>query len=154
MKKEDISMKDPMIQPCKAWAEKLAATHPDDLTPSEWTKLKDHITRCPACAAVRAEYLLMDERISNYPVNESLLCPPSFSPIPRQFADSDIGPALLMVDRVYRSSLHGWLSWFVPFRSAILYMRRVSIVFLIVIICLAVSLLLGIYFLKTSVPGL
>ena len=66
-------MKDPMFKPCAAWAEKLAATHPDDLSPSERAALEAHIAECPACAAVRDEYRLMDTRILDFPARESIL---------------------------------------------------------------------------------
>src|SRR6266567_3318847 len=42
------------------WWEKLAATHPDDLFPSEQQGLERHIVSCPACAAVRTGYHTID----------------------------------------------------------------------------------------------
>ncbi len=45
---------------CIVWWEKLAATHPDDLFPSEQQALERHVASCPACAAVRAEYQVID----------------------------------------------------------------------------------------------
>jgi anti-sigma factor RsiW len=142
-------MKDPMFQPCAAWAEKLAATHPDDLSPTEWAELEAHIAHCQACAAVRAEYRLMDDRIRNYPAGEVFLHPPSPPPIPEQLTGNDVGSPLPALDRVYMRSLRNRLSWYVPFLSTSPYIQRVSVVILIVIVCLIASLLLGIYFLKT-----
>lgn len=60
-------MKNRMINPCAVWAKKLAATRLDDLSPSEQTALLAHLEKCPACAAIRLEYQLMDARIHNYP---------------------------------------------------------------------------------------
>ncbi len=42
------------------WWEKLAATHPDDLFPSEQQALERPIASCPACAAVRTGYHAID----------------------------------------------------------------------------------------------
>ncbi len=49
-----------LYTPCVEWQEKLAATHPDDLSPSHREALERHVASCPACAAVRAEYLAID----------------------------------------------------------------------------------------------
>jgi hypothetical protein len=146
-------MKDPMFQPCAAWAEKLAATHPDDLSPTEWAALEAHIAHCPACAAIRVEYRLMDDRIRNYPASEALLHSPSPPPISGQLAGDNVGQPLPVLDIVYRKSLRNRLSWCVPFFSASPYIQRVSVVILIIIVCLIASLLLGVYFLKTGGLG-
>ena len=58
--------------PCPFWAEKLAATHPDDLTPFDRLALETHIASCPACAAVRAEYEAMGSYLSQLPPVEPL----------------------------------------------------------------------------------
>jgi hypothetical protein len=50
----------PPYTPCVEWQEKLAATNPDDLSPSQWQALGRHVVSCPACAAVRAEYQEID----------------------------------------------------------------------------------------------
>lgn len=144
-------MKDPMFQPCAAWVEKLAATHPDDLSLTEWAELEAHIAYCQACAAVRAEYRVMDDRIRNYPAGEALLHPPH--PIPGQFAGNDVSSPLPVLNRIYRRSLRNRLSWYVPFLPTAPNIQRVSVVILIVIVCLLASLLLGIYFLKTGGLG-
>lgn len=142
-----------MFQPCAAWAEKLAATHPDDLSPAEWDELETHIAYCTVCAAVRAEYRLMDDRIRSYPAGVALLHPPTLPPIPGQSAGNDIGSPLPVLDRVYGRSLRNRLSWYAPFLSVTPHIQRVSIVILISIVCLIASLLLGIYFLKTGGLG-
>src|SRR5229473_1054469 len=49
-----------LYTPCVEWQEKLAATHPDDLSPSHQQALERHVASCPACAAVRAEYQAID----------------------------------------------------------------------------------------------
>ena len=41
-----------MPVPCPLWAEKLATTHPADLSPAERAALNAHVLACPACAAV------------------------------------------------------------------------------------------------------
>lgn len=71
-------MKEPISKPCITWTEKLAAIHPDNLSSDERSELNAHITTCPACAAVRAEYHLIDVLIRAYPTCEVLsgLIPP------------------------------------------------------------------------------
>jgi DNA-directed RNA polymerase specialized sigma24 family protein len=49
-----------LYTPCVEWKEKLAATHPDDLSPSHRQALERHVASCPACAAVRTEYQAID----------------------------------------------------------------------------------------------
>lgn len=61
-----------MCKPCVAWAEKLVAKHPDDLSLSEYTELEVHVTGCSICAAVRAEYLLLDALILAFPSSEAM----------------------------------------------------------------------------------
>ncbi|GCE24241.1 sigma-70 family RNA polymerase sigma factor [Dictyobacter kobayashii] len=41
---------------CPAWAEKLAALHPDDLTPAEQAELKLHLASCAGCTQVYQDY--------------------------------------------------------------------------------------------------
>jgi hypothetical protein len=53
--------------PCAFWAEKLAATHPDDLAPFERMALETHIASCHACAAVRTEYEAMGRYLEQLP---------------------------------------------------------------------------------------
>ena len=65
-------MKEPMKKPCAAWTEKLAARHPGDLSTDECAGLNAHIAVCPACAAVSAEYLLIDALILAYPSGGTL----------------------------------------------------------------------------------
>ena len=60
------------LTPCPYWAEQLAATHPDDLSPSERQALQNHIAICPTCAAVRAEYEAMSKHLSRLPAAEPL----------------------------------------------------------------------------------
>lgn len=74
-------MKNPIINPCAVWAKKLATTRLEDLSPSEQTALLAHLDKCPACAAIRLEYQLMDERIRSYPAKTHPLPRPlSFMP--------------------------------------------------------------------------
>jgi hypothetical protein len=63
-------MKKPAINSCIIWAKKLADTRLDDLSPSEQAALQDHLEKCPACAAIRLEYQLMDTRLQNYLADE------------------------------------------------------------------------------------
>src|SRR5690348_14737209 len=105
-------MKDPRFQPCAGWAKKLAATHLDDLSPTQWAELEAHIAHCPACAAVRAEYRLMDEVIRNYPADQTSLHPPP--PIPT-FASRRDEPPLPALDNVYRKLLPSRSPWQAPF---------------------------------------
>src|SRR5258708_4541368 len=70
-------MKTPHTQslpvPCTAWANRLAALHPNDLTPDEQTAVKNHIASCPACAAVYAAYQEVDARILSLPAGRPSL---------------------------------------------------------------------------------
>lgn len=63
-------MKQTLFTPCPFWAEKLAATHPDDLSPFERLALQTHIDSCPTCKAIRAEYEAMGKYISQLPAVE------------------------------------------------------------------------------------
>lgn len=56
-------MRDPMFSPCPDWADKLAAFHSNDLSPSDREALNVHVASCEACTAVLHEYHEMDERI-------------------------------------------------------------------------------------------
>jgi hypothetical protein len=49
-------MNEPQSTSCSQWEEKLAALHPDDLSPIELDALKAHIAECPACEAMLADY--------------------------------------------------------------------------------------------------
>lgn len=53
--------------PCVAWAKRLAALHPDDLTPDEQAALKQHMASCSDCAAVYAAYQQIDAGILSLP---------------------------------------------------------------------------------------
>lgn len=133
-------MKDPMFKPCAAWAEKLAATHPDDLSPTEQAALEAHVAECPACAAVRAEYRLMDVRILEFPANESQPIPPPLRI--QKIADNDVNLPSPVLDRIYRKSVfHKRLFGNIP----IPHMPLASLVIIIVVAFLIVSLILGIY---------
>jgi DNA-directed RNA polymerase specialized sigma24 family protein len=75
-----------LYTPCVEWQEKLAATHPDDLSPSHRQALERHVASCPACAAVRAEYqeidalLLGAEDLEPLPVLSTQLLQPRKGP--------------------------------------------------------------------------
>lgn len=51
--------------PCAEWVEKLASLHFDDLPPSEKAALEMHLSVCPACKTIHAEYKQDRERISH-----------------------------------------------------------------------------------------
>ena len=53
--------------PCPQWAEKIAARHPDDLSPYERLALREHLLSCPACASTYAAYASMEAGIRNLP---------------------------------------------------------------------------------------
>lgn len=61
-----------MPRPCPQWAARLAARHPDDLTPDEQRALRRHAATCPSCAAVLTEYDAMDAGILALPAVEPL----------------------------------------------------------------------------------
>jgi len=58
--------------PCAKWAEKLAATHPSDLTPFERKSLNKHVESCSICATVLTNYLELDAQLQNSYVIEPL----------------------------------------------------------------------------------
>lgn len=60
-------MKNAVSQPCNIWATRLAAAHPDDLTPADRAGLAAHLASCPACSAAAARYAQMDARILQSP---------------------------------------------------------------------------------------
>lgn len=60
-------MKQPFSTPCPLWAEKLAATHPDDLALAERQELQAHLASCRTCSAIRAEYEVMGQYIGQLP---------------------------------------------------------------------------------------
>jgi hypothetical protein len=137
-----------MFQPCAAWAEKLAVTHPDDLSPIQWAELEAHVAHCSVCTAILAEYRSMDDYIRNYTAGQTVP-QPSFPPLEsRQHADNGDGLSLPVLDRAYRRSLQRRLSWYVVPLPTALRKWRVSLVILIVIICLIAGVLTGIYLLK------
>lgn len=145
-------MKNPMFKPCDAWAEKLAATHPDDISPSERAALEAHIAECPACAIVRSEYRLMDARILDFPDSESLL---NFSqPLLGTWKtrDDEVSLASPALDRIYRDiASRSSLSGNIPTPVTIRRMRRATIVVTIVaVLLLLLSLLLNVYFLSSA----
>ncbi len=59
-----------MPVPCRFWAEKLAAGHPDDLSPVERMALESHLAHCPSCSAVRAEYEAIWQELRQLPASE------------------------------------------------------------------------------------
>ena len=60
------------LTPCENWAEKLAATHINDLTPFEKKSLNKHVEVCPTCAFVLTSYLEMDAQLRNTSVTDPL----------------------------------------------------------------------------------
>jgi predicted anti-sigma-YlaC factor YlaD len=55
------------LMPCTAWAERLAARHPEDISPTDRIALNDHIATCEACAAVYAAYGAMEINVRALP---------------------------------------------------------------------------------------
>lgn len=60
-------MKQAPSQPCSAWATRLAARHPSDLSPAESEGLQDHLKNCPACTSASTAYSLMETAIRQLP---------------------------------------------------------------------------------------
>jgi len=99
-----------MFLPCDEWAEKLAATHPDDLSLAEQYALNMHIASCVACAAVQAEYQAMRAFIHDVPAPDS----PSGFPlrllqlqVSQEGYDSSCGSSLLEEVNVARGYVGG-----------------------------------------------
>ena len=65
-------MKSTVPRPCHTWATRLAAAHPDDLTPTEHADLEAHLASCPTCSALAARYAQMDARILHSPAPDPL----------------------------------------------------------------------------------
>ncbi len=65
-------MKSALPRPCHIWATRLAAAHPDDLTPTERAGLAAHLASCPACSALAARYAQMDARLLHSPAPDPL----------------------------------------------------------------------------------
>jgi Tol biopolymer transport system component len=61
--------------PCRAWTDKLALK-PEDLTRAERAALEAHLSTCPSCAAVFADYQLLMARLRARPK-------PTVEPLPR-----------------------------------------------------------------------
>lgn len=61
------------FKPCPEWEEKLAATHPDDLTVEERIALEEHLKTCPSCAAVRKLDRILDIVIHDLPTHDTPL---------------------------------------------------------------------------------
>lgn len=59
-------------QPCAEWADVLTITQSDDLAPSTYAALEAHLAICPACAAVRTDYLRLDRYIQRLPTSRPL----------------------------------------------------------------------------------
>ncbi len=56
-----------LVMPCTEWAEKLAARHPEDISPTDRIALNNHIASCEACAAVHAAYRAMEINVRALP---------------------------------------------------------------------------------------
>lgn len=55
------------------WVEMLAVSHPEeDLSPSEYAALKEHLAHCSECAAIRERYLLMTAQLRAVSAAKSL----------------------------------------------------------------------------------
>src|SRR6266702_445415 len=84
------------------WAELLAVSHPEeDLSPSEYTALKEHLACCPECAAIREQYLLMTARIRALPGVKPL---PNLTPQLSQ-SDDDMAAHEEQTDLISSSAL-------------------------------------------------
>lgn len=67
------------VKPCREWANKLAARHPDDLSPADAAALKQHLQTCIACASVSHSYALMESAIRALPIGEPVAALPQQS---------------------------------------------------------------------------
>ena len=80
------------VKPCSEWADKLAARHPDDLSPADAAALKQHLQTCAACASAYRSYALMESAIRALPVGEPLAALPQQSlleePVKGRLADA------------------------------------------------------------------
>ena len=83
-------MKEFFPLPCSPWAEKLAATHPDDLTSTERQQLQAHLASCASCSAIRAEYEIMGRAISQLPTIDPV---PELSPALSALLNAQMYPA-------------------------------------------------------------
>lgn len=60
-------MNNQRLMPCTEWAERLAARHPEDISPTDHMALNDHVASCEACAAVHAAYCAMEINVRALP---------------------------------------------------------------------------------------
>ena len=67
--------------PCADWVQKLAARHPEDLSPSDRRALREHLALCGACNAVYAAYRTFDAQIDSSTIRRPI---PEFSYEPLQ----------------------------------------------------------------------
>ena len=55
------------VKTCNFLAERLAARHPEDLSPAERSELNAHIASCPACSAKQVDYDVLTASIRHLP---------------------------------------------------------------------------------------
>ena len=70
-----------MHRPCTDWIQKLAARHPEDLSPSDHRALHEHLALCEACHSVYATYRALDAKIISSTMKRPI---PEFSYEPSQ----------------------------------------------------------------------
>ena len=59
--------------PCTVWEEKLATTHPDDLSALEREALENHLATCPRCQATYRQFQKVNTLIRDaFPTERSL----------------------------------------------------------------------------------
>jgi len=136
-------MKKRMPKPCATWANKLAATYPGSLSPSEQAALEEHLKHCTACAATRDEYYQMDALIRAFPSDESLahLSPPPLSIWePGNYDVHSPAPAL---DKLYKESASRY-TW-MPGNKLIPHLRWATVFITLVVLIFLVTLIWGIY---------
>src|SRR5437764_1043 len=60
-------MNNKLFMPCTEWSERLAARHPEDISPADRIALNNHIASCESCAAVHAAYRAMEINVRALP---------------------------------------------------------------------------------------
>jgi hypothetical protein len=68
---DDFSQDETKVLSCEStWAERLASTHPDELSRKERANLVEHAQTCPICATYLADYQILSEGLRDLPNHE------------------------------------------------------------------------------------
>jgi hypothetical protein len=140
-------MNNKRLMPCTEWAERLAARHPEDISPTDRIALNDHIASCEACAAVHTAYGALEINVRALPTTSL----PSFPYDRLRQQERSIIPSLsshLAYFGLLSRAVSRTMAWLLPIR------RPTSIKQILFyhasIACLTLILLVGVVELSVS----